>query len=190
MSEKAFSIRAAGRAAPVDMPAGRYIGECINTDVKRRGAVVALQFKITDEPYRRVILRHWIPVQPNMSPSSKYCNAWTMAARQEVDDAQDLSPEVFLGKTFLLDCGYRKSGEDGKFNDANIATHKGDGDFIRVHQIIERVDSQASTLVSTPMGNGNKGERGILADSGQRTASAGDVLRIFPGSKVHKASGK
>jgi hypothetical protein len=139
-----------GGVAPAeDMTAAQYLMMCDTawTEPVGKNIRVVLQFRCVDGNYDGVALRQWPTASDGgniVSPTGRYAKHCAIALGRPLiqDDPVDAPAEIFAGKKFLVFVGYRKTEKPkgGMASEDNALRRKDDRDFLRVHEIISRVD--------------------------------------------------
>ena len=100
-----------------------------------------------DGKYDQVGLRLWVTASDGggfVSPTGRYARYCQLALNRPLDGGDDLSDpaQIFAGQNFLASVGYRKTERQrgGMASDANINRRKDEADFLRVHELLQRVD--------------------------------------------------
>jgi hypothetical protein len=143
-----LKLRAGGLEPSVDMAPGRYTANCAGGKIitKGRNNIVMLEFSVIEGSHAGTGLRQWISlpdVDGVVSVGSRYARQCAIALGREIEPGDDLDPAaIFRTKTFVIEVGYRKTLKiGGTATDANAQNRKDAKDFLRVHEIIEMVDS-------------------------------------------------
>ena len=141
-----------GRIAD-DMAPGKYLAGCegawLDPTGKGQGHKAVLQFRILDGKYDGVAVRQWIDNAIDeggfVSPHGKYARHCWIALGRELreDDPVEEPGQFFSGKRFIVSIGYRKTefanGRGrGRWSNDLALIRKGDDDYLRVHEIVER----------------------------------------------------
>jgi len=159
-----ITLRASGTQAPENMKCGEYIARCKHGEIKVRGSQVSavLQFTVVGrfaqtefvEEHAGVVLRQWFSLGKieggeddiilDVQPHSKYSTAWSKAMGRPLKSTDDPDPKAFEKKIFRVDVGFR-SNSGGTFSYKNLARKKDAKDFLRIHEIIEKIEEKALT---------------------------------------------
>jgi len=139
-----INLRAA-IAVPDDMPPRTYIAKCLGAKVEHRGYEPSLRltFEIGDGPYKGVIQYGWLPLREDgvVSPTSRYYQAATVALGHKPASGEDMNPgRIFLGKWFEVRIGFSSRNRNKEYDNAYTQEKKDDRDFLRVHEILARLD--------------------------------------------------
>jgi hypothetical protein len=128
---------------------GERIAECIAAEARPRGN--KWQLVLTFETQDAEIGRMWVelPKPPTsgspFTSACRYMRLVRLALDREPGADAPVHPEnVFKGRWFRVYVGYRKStGAKGKGQLADDLANerKGEGDFLRVHDLLERVEA-------------------------------------------------
>jgi hypothetical protein len=131
------------------MEPGEYTVACESAWVEPigKGARVVLQFRVTDGPHTGTALRQWLPASDAggvVSPMGRYAKHCAIALGRplSVDDDLNDPAAIFSGLIFSVLIGFRKTERQrgGSFSDKNALSRKDDADYLRVHEIRERVE--------------------------------------------------
>lgn len=132
------------RRVPADCPPGKYlVGYVIGSGKRVRKfnrPELQMLFDIAEGIYAGQRLFSWVPLREDeaVNPGSRYYEMAALALGHAPDTEADLDPDVILaGKIFVAVLGYGKRKGKADFSDDYAKEKKGDGDFIRVHALIE-----------------------------------------------------
>lgn len=126
-------------------PGGR-IAECVDARLQRRGNKT--QLVLTFDTDDGQVGRMWIDIPTPLTSTCRFMRLVTLALGAPPAAGKPIHPEsdgLFRGKRFSLVVGWRKSQRDAggkqKFDDS-LATvgPKDPSDFLRIHEILERLD--------------------------------------------------
>ena len=139
-----------GTAPAEDMFPGKHLVKCEAVWRERVGKGkaerVVYQYCVQDGKHHGVGLRQWMPYCDNGNiVTKKYRRHCEIALGRPLidDDPYDNPEEIFVGRKFLVLVGYRKTERPrggGKTSDELAMKKKDDSDYLKVHDIIERID--------------------------------------------------
>src|SRR5262249_51157922 len=149
-----------------------WIVRCYHGELKERGNQVQaiLKFSVlgryVDGNFRRqnegVVLKQWYflseienredeeDIELDIEPGSKYGLAWALAMERPFKSGENPSPKAFEKKTYRVDIGFR-SNTGRTFSYRNVGRKKDESDFLRVHEIREKVDEKTLTHTHAPL---------------------------------------
>jgi hypothetical protein len=146
---KSSDLRLGGVAPTDDMAPGRYLVTCETAWIESVGREhrAVLQFRVTDGKYSGVGLRQWVIAANGggvISPTSRYARNCALALGRplESDDPVNDPAQIFSDRFFLVQVGFRKTEHPrgGRSSDERAMLRKDAADYLRVHDIIERVE--------------------------------------------------
>jgi hypothetical protein len=142
-------LRLGGRAPTDEVTPGKYLVRCEAAWLEPKGKTTcaALQFTVRDGKHDSVAFRLWVTASGGggiVSPTSRYGRFCALALGRalESDDPVGDPHQIFSGKSFLVQVGYRKTNlpRGGMASDENSSHRKDEQDFLRVHEILSRED--------------------------------------------------
>jgi hypothetical protein len=142
LDNNTFTIKVAGRKAPTDMAAAKYLARCLDAKIKRRGNQIraVLTFRCEVGRYEGVLLTCWLPIFEPLAAHHKFARAYGVAVGRELHVDEEISLQEFVGKLYVIEAGFRKT--NGKNHQAEDPTKcKDERDFFRVHDIVSLADS-------------------------------------------------
>jgi hypothetical protein len=124
---------------------GERIGECVDARLQRRGNKTQLVLTIETDGQ---VGRMWIDIPTPLTSTCRFMGLVTRAIGSPPAAGNPIHPEsdgLFRGTWFRVVVGWRKSQRDAsgkhKFDDSLAAVGPKDAkDFLRVHDLLERVD--------------------------------------------------
>lgn len=134
-----------GGIEPHNMEVGPYKIACQGAGVHEKGKPILL-FRVAEGPHIGTALRKWLKIEQvngQIRPGCSYAKLCELALGRELEPDESLEPnEVFRGKIFLAFVGWRKTDRPrgGQANDAHAHHQKDKKDFLRVHDLLERVE--------------------------------------------------
>ena len=146
---KSNELRLGGVAPTDDMQPGRYLVTCETAWIESVGGQhrAVFQFRVNDGKYDGVGLRQWVIAANGggvISPTSRYARYCALAVGRplESDDPVNDPAQIFSRRVFLVQVGFRKTEhpKGGRSSDDRALPRKDAADYLRVHDIIERVD--------------------------------------------------
>jgi hypothetical protein len=148
---------------------GERVAACVDATVIQRGdkrdnrAQVLLTFEFENGEMGKI----WVEVKDPLSATCRYMHLVRLALGGDPAAGTPLHPKnVFEGKIFRVFVGYRKSASPrgkGKLADELAHTRKDDQDFLRIHDLLEHLESRES--LQTHMGYGSNGSTDSDTDS-------------------------
>lgn len=129
-------------APPPDLTGepGERVMDCIDVIVKRGGRKVAVA--IFAEVGTGHIARKWYEIPESPAQSCKFWRDVALALGAHPRAGELVDPrDAFVGRRFRVRVGYRKTPGvkgGGRARD-ELAGHRKDGDFLRVHDLLERL---------------------------------------------------
>ena len=141
-------LRLAGSAPTEETSPGKYLIKCDTgwTTSRARSVTAILQFTIPDGKHAGTALRMWLQVSDGGGVvTARYAQHCSIALGRSAtdDDPLDEPARIFGGRFFTGFVGYRKSerpGGGGRTSDDLALRKKDDKDYLKVHELLERVD--------------------------------------------------
>jgi hypothetical protein len=143
------ALRLAGMTPDESMAPGEYQVQCETAwmeSIGRRARVV-LQYRVIDGVHAGTALRQWIVASDDggvVSPNGRYARACSIALGRPLEVGDDVGDpaRIFGAQIFLVDVGYRKTelSGGGKASDENALRCKDSADYLRIHEILARVE--------------------------------------------------
>jgi hypothetical protein len=121
-----------GSRAPDNMPVDRYKVKCESADKVTRYYKPTAEFRfiVVEGEYTGVLLPGWIPT--DYRRYRQYCE---IALGEELDDNDDPSPDIFVGKVFIVEARYKRTnGKNRTLLDDTVK--KGSWDELRADVIL------------------------------------------------------
>jgi hypothetical protein len=131
------------------MRPGKYLVVCETTWIEAVGKEhrAVFQLRVVDGIHDGVALRQWVTVSNGggiVSPGSRYARYCALALGRtlEADDPVGDPAQIFAGRFFLVQVGYRKTEhrKGGRSSDEKANIRKDAADYLRVHDILSQED--------------------------------------------------
>jgi hypothetical protein len=122
---------------------GERLAECVGAQVNRRGNKTQLMLTFDIEGQGAPM---WVDIPSPLTPACRFMRFVTLALGRPPAAGEPIHPEsdgLFRGKRFRVLVGWRKSQDargKGKFDESLAARRKDSHDFLRVHDLLERLD--------------------------------------------------
>jgi hypothetical protein len=149
VAPKSNNLRLGGVAPTNDMAPGKYVVICETAWIEAIGKEhrAVFQFRVVDGEHDGVGLRQWVMAANGggvVSPTSRYARYCALALGRPLESADpvDDPSQIFSGRFFCVQVGFRKTEKPkgGRSSDKLALIKKGDGDYLRVHDILTRED--------------------------------------------------
>jgi hypothetical protein len=115
---------------------GERIADCIDAEVKQRGNKT--QCVLTFETLDGQVGRMWVQVQSPLTSTCRYLRLVRLALGSDPTSGVPIHPKsVFDGKRFRVAVGWRTDNDDPESVKTGPKDRK---DFLRVHDLLERLD--------------------------------------------------
>ena len=148
-SEKpSIEVKLGGELRAPEMAPGVYTANCQSawTDKLNNGIRATFQFCVIAPDHEGTALRMWVQVSDAggiISPVGRYAKYCAIALGRPLTKRDDFGNpgSIFSTLNFSVLVGYSKTEQSkgGAFSDKNMLVKKYPGDYLRVHDILERV---------------------------------------------------